>query len=244
MHLTQILLSGSTSIPNVDDVAFTPAYNSTVPELSNLQNGLPMYGHIPGSITITNPGDTHEDGLKWFESPTDFEYQHQSRGFYHRNHIPKNLFKFLLEEQIQQFNKNVERLIIQRILPAPYSKSVGWSSPMFVGNLDTPCWNYWISTHNCIPTIQKQHKYKYPDHEGKRDEIFCTIGWEGGSYPNLATPHWYFTKWVEQGYQYKIYRGVVKSIYFVYNHYSDNVRVKFTYETHRYDPHYRRWEYC
>jgi len=244
MFLPLILASGSTSIPCVNDDTLTPTYNSPITIPTNPRNGLPLYGNIPGSDQLKYPGESYEQCLEWFESPTNFEYQHQSRGFYHRDHIPQHLNELFMKEQIKQFNKTVERLIIQRILPAPYSKTVGWNAPMFVGNLDADSWNYWLSTHSCPPTTVKEYKHKVPDREGKRSETFYSIGWEGGKYPILSTPHWYMTKWTEQNYWYIMYRGVVKTIYFVRNRFSDNVRVKFMYETHRYDSHYKRWEYC
>jgi len=73
-----------------------------------------------------------------FDFPTDFEYQHQSRGFYQWDHIPHDLNIFLMDEQIKQFNKTVER-----------------KSPMYVGSVLK------FSTINTKLHVSKIFHYSY-----------------------------------------------------------------------------------
>jgi len=178
--------------------------------LTNPRSGLPTYGHLNNNRLT--PGNTYEESLTWFDSPTDFEYEHQSRGFYHRDHIPFALKQYILEEELRRFNKTIERLVIQRCLPGPYKKEVGWNFPLVVGVVDGELWHLWVASHSSPPKCNKEYRHMYPDHAGPRSEIFYQVGWDDGlHYPDLATPNWYFTKWYCDGI---VHRGVVNKIFF------------------------------
>jgi len=233
-------LVSSTPI-ELDDVSLRrPSNSENVQRPTNPHSGLPMYGNI--GVNGLFPGDTYQDALNWFDSPTDFEYEHQARGFYHRDHIPLPFRHLILDEEMLRFNKTIERLVIQRCLPGPYKKEVGWTSSLVVGVVDGELWHHWVSSHSTPPPYNKKYKHTYPDKAGSRSEIFYQVGWNDGlNYPDLATLNWYFTKWYCDGI---VYRGVVNKIFFIRNRFSDQVRVQFTYDTHRYDGGLVKWVHC
>jgi len=246
MDLSSILTSGSCNIPYVLEPSTNSRLdfeNNNTTEPKNPRNGLPLYGHVPGSTTKYNPGTTYDEVQQWFKTPSDFEYQHQSRGFYHYENIPEDLKILFTNEKIKHFNKTAERLIIQRCLPAPYSKEVGWTYPLYVGSMDDHTWSHWIASHVDPPTYVKGYTRKYPDHDGKKIPVFFScVGWESGKFPTLVTPHWYFTKWCEN--EWRIHRAAVNSVFFIHNRYSEIVRVKFTYNTQQFNVLTNMWEYC
>jgi len=119
--------------------------------------GLEMYAEA-------DPGLTYEERVAWFNSPYGWEYPAQTRP-YHQLSPGTSYFVFHwhVSERISEINRNIERLVMYRVLPY-YKKEVTSKTRMMAAQMDVDLWSLWISTHEEPPTLRKQRKHKYPDH--------------------------------------------------------------------------------
>jgi len=148
---------------------------------------------------------------------------------------------YRLKSESKEKCRSMERLIIKRCLPAPYRKDVGVNSPMYVTEMDSHLWEFFLNTQQTLPTINRIYMRSYPDHGHYRNEDFHCIGWLNGNHPDLHTPCWYLTKWYENGIVYKAY---IYSVNFIRNCYSGLVRCEFEYHTWFYDNNANGWRFC
>jgi len=169
---------------------------------------------------------TEEDRLSWFNDPHTFEDQEVTRKRKREDDDNQILRGLRLFMECQEKARSIERLIVKRVLPTPYRKQVGKQSHMYVAEMDDILWNYFISNNPVQPTINSKYAHSYPDHGFWRREEFHRVGWINGNLPYLHNPHWFLTKWYEDGLVYKAY---VYEVFLIRNGFSGMIRCEYQY---------------
>jgi len=185
------------------------------------------------------PGTAYGERMTWFNNPQTYEDQSATRPFFIRNEI-ETLKIYRLGMECLEKCFTIERMIIGRCLPAPYRKDVGKTTNMYVAQMDSDLWRYFVSRHTDTPK-KKTYTQGYPDHGGRRPVEFERISWGPGRHPSLHTPYWYLSKWEEEGHIYKAY---VSEVSLIRNAWSGMVRAEFNYETWFYNPERSCWQFC
>jgi len=178
--------------------------------------------------------------MSWFNNPYTFESQEITRVQKREEEIAI-MRAYRLNMECKEKARTIEKLIIKRCLPAPYHKDVGISTHMYVTEMDDELWQAFIGNQQVPPTINKRYKHSYPDHGHYRTEEFQRVGWCNGDHPCLITPHWYLTKWYQNGI---VYKAFVYSVDFIRNSFSGLVRCEYNYFTWFYDVQANGWRFC
>jgi len=177
------------------------------------------------NVVLVPPGPTLDERMTWFNDAHTFEEQDISR-VKQRECEPDYMRYYRLSMECKEKSRTIERMIIKRCLPAPYRKDVGKTSNMYVSEMDDELWNFFVTNQQTPPTQNTKYWHSYPDHGYYRREEFHRIGWTNGNHPDLHTPHWYLTKWCENG---RVYKSYIYSVNFIRNSFSGLVRCEYHY---------------
>jgi len=184
------------------------------------------------------PPQTFNFHISWFDDPTTWENHYQTRPFYFRDE-QEPLRQWRLYEDWKHLVKNIERMVIDRCLIAPSKKeNVGKSYYMYVGGrVDRELWEYFKLKNIIPPESSKNYRKRCPGHYGYEYVGYEKLEWGSRhGMPKFITPHWNYTKWIND---YILYRAWVYNITLIWSEYTENLRVEFNYHTWYYNSFYR-----